>query len=874
MTKDVNEQVLDAFRIEHREQLEQIRELLSSLEPGDVVTGNAHIRDAFRLAHSLKGGARVCDLRGAEQLGHGLESVLEQVNCGNLPFTLDTLETVNLLLDCIEDWMAAYDESQPLPEISDALAAVEQSLVVVPTAAFSTNAKASKEDQLQAVFAQECAQHIERIKQLLADWEVPDCERQFEELGEVGRIAHTLAGAAAVVDLPSIEAAARQIEQFIQAVRSNDNNLDTAGKQQIREWLDAISQSATRGENATKPQTVSILEAHERSEPPHENEDRRLLTSPRDSAESSPSSTSSNDTVRVHVGSLDRLMRSTSELWAENLHVDRLARQLLELQGEIIQIERERETIRQAGVFSRRQSSATLESDRVSRYIDFVDDHLSALAKRTRQLSSDGRRVAWQLRARTAEVQRDVQQTRLVPAHNIFQGFRKMIRDIARSEGKEIDFQDTGMDLHADRMVLQELKNPIMHALRNCVSHGVESPQERRRSGKPERGSVSLSMDVAGGQLIIVVEDDGHGFHVQQIQKRALKRGFLTAEEAAHQSTEETLALVFEAGFSTSDSVTELAGRGMGLSIVRDAALRLQGNVFASIRPEGGARLTLTVPVFVSTHRVLLVECGDQRFAVPTHGIERLLRVKKDELEIMEGLPIVTYNRRPVRLVRLADILSCGEAQNEAGKTTAEPVVLLKSGDRFVAVSVDALLEERDVLISNLDEFAESRHFTGGVLLDDGKVALVVNPNVLMETVRRGQSNKVVASSPAVIPSASNKVLIVDDSFTTRTLEKNILESQGFETTVAVDGVEALSLLRQQKFDLVITDVEMPRMDGFGLLEKIKADARLASTPVILVTSRDRQEDQRHGLDLGADAYIVKRKFDHQELLSTIRQLI
>jgi two-component system chemotaxis sensor kinase CheA len=201
-------------------------------------------------------------------------------------------------------------------------------------------------------------------------------------------------------------------------------------------------------------------------------------------------------------------------------------------------------------------------------------------------------------------------------------------------------------------------------------------------------------------------------------------------------------------------------------------------------------------------------------------------------------------------------------------------VVLIKSGARCSAVAVDALLEERDALIMNLDEFAESSQLAGGILLDDGQVALVVQPSELLDATQSRRTCQHPLSSPAVEQVGPAKVLIVDDSFTTRTLEKNILEAQGYEVSVAIDGVEALSQLRQQKFALVISDIEMPRMDGFVLLEQMKADRRLASTPVILVTSRDRQEDQQHGLDLGANAYIVKRKFDHQELLKTIRQVL
>jgi two-component system, chemotaxis family, sensor kinase CheA len=269
-----------------------------------------------------------------------------------------------------------------------------------------------------------------------------------------------------------------------------------------------------------------------------------------------------------------------------------------------------------------------------------------------------------------------------------------------------------------------------------------------------------------------------------------------------------------------------------------------------------------------------MVECGHQTLAIPTHGIERLLRISKENTETLEGQPIVTHERRPIRLARLADVLNLAESTNGGDEGNMIPVVLLKSAEKFLAVSVDALLDERDALILNLDEFAATSEFAGGIPLADGKVALVVQPAVLMEAAWRSRKPNSAAMPAPAAAAASARVLIVDDSFTTRTLEKNILEAQGYEVSVATDGVEALSLMRQQKFGLVITDVEMPRMDGFALLEQVKGDRRLKNTPVILVTSRDRQEDQQHGLNLGAEAYIIKRKFDHQELLNTIRQLL
>ncbi|MEX0614001.1 MAG: response regulator [Pirellulales bacterium] len=877
MAKDVNEIVLDAFRVEHREQLEQIRTLIGSLRPGDELTNDGHVRDAFRLAHSFKGGARVCGLSEAERLGHGLETVLEKLNHGDLSFNKDIVTTVTLLLDSIEDWMAAFDHEQPLPDISDALASIEHALADVAVSP-PPKCVSPAPPQLLPVFRKEHEQHAARLRQFVNRWTNSGEAPPEDELTEAARVAHTLAGAAAVVEIQPIETVATRLEQLFRTLRANQQRLDAVAQRQIEEMLDNMAEtmSGLGSVRASAQQAAAENQGNSPElKPSPKGKSVAESTSDHDTCETAAAPpTTSHETVRVTLDSLDRLMWSSSEIMADNQHVSRLTRQLAALQREVDDLERERETIRRAAVSRLHQLAEMPEFDRISRYVEFVDQQVSKLAKQTRQLTIDARRVAWQLRSRTSQIQRDVHEARLVPAHSIFQGFRKMVRDLAKSDDKQIDFLAVGMDVRADRMVLQELKDPIMHVLRNCVSHGIEHPQRRRDMGKPECGRVSISLEISGGRLNVTIEDDGRGLDVEQIRQQAIRQAMLTEAAAAQQSTEEALSLVFEPGFSTASSVTKLAGRGMGLSIVHESVARLQGQVTLSPRSEGGVRVTMSLPIFVSTHRILLVAHGDQIFAIPTHGIERLLRISRDKLETVEGQPVVTFDRRPIRLASLAEVIGQTDPPPCEERSKTIPVVLLKSGARFLAVSVDALVEERDALILNLDEFAETGQLAGGVLLDDGRVALVIQPARLMENVQRSHPTQLSAPPTIVHKAGPAKVLIVDDSFTTRTLEKNILEAQGYEVSVAIDGVEAMSLMRQQRFALIITDIEMPRMDGFALLEQMKADKRLAKTPVILVTSRDRQEDQQHGLDLGADAYIVKRKFDHQELLSTIRQLM
>jgi two-component system chemotaxis sensor kinase CheA len=864
-TIDINQIVLDAFRVEHREQLEQIRALLDSLahgeDAGHDVGHDARLTEAFRLAHSFKGGARVCDLRDAERLGHGLETVLEQLNRGQLPLTDNVGATMTLLLDTIEDWMAALDAEQPLPDTSAALAAVDQVLAGHCIArSFALDGR--QNESLRAVFRTEYAQQAGRLRALLAEWSAGGSRPDEKQLAEAIRIAHTLSGAAAIVEMPAVESSARSLETLFQAIRRIERCFDAQAQRQIESWLDAADKvMAMPGKASSEPA------------PPREHESTGAIPA-------------SRDTVRISIDSLERLTRSSGQLLVDLERLGRFTRQLDEFQHEVRGLECQREAMRRGALSSRLKHAALPELEQVAEHLELVDRQVGMLARRARQLSVEQRRTEWLLRGRGANIVHGIHEARMVPAHSVFHGFRKLIRDLARSEEKEIEFVANGLDARADRMVLQDLKDPLMHVLRNCVTHGVETPQVRLAKGMPAGSRVTLNLEIVDGRLVIVVEDDGCGIDVEQIRRRAIERGLITAAAAEQQSADDLLSVLLQPGFSTLETATELAGRGMGLSIVQTTVARLQGQLKLERGSGGGLRVALSVPCTVSTHRVLLVTCAGQTLAIPARQIERLLRVPADKLETLEGRPVITYRRCPIHLKSLAGLLGIAEPTGnpspspsplgeELGQGRVIYTVLLKAGARLMAVSVDALREERDALIQPLDEFADASQFAGCILLEDGRIALVVQPGELWDRVQPGTVSVASTAPPSdTTAAAPTKILIVDDSFTTRTLEKNILEAYGYRVGVAVDGVEALAQLRQQRFAAVISDIEMPRMDGFSLLEQIKSDRRLAGTPVILVTSRDRQEDQRRGLDLGAEAYIVKRKFDHQELLNVIRQLV
>jgi two-component system chemotaxis sensor kinase CheA len=404
-----------------------------------------------------------------------------------------------------------------------------------------------------------------------------------------------------------------------------------------------------------------------------------------------------------------------------------------------------------------------------------------------------------------------------------------------------------------------------MHLLRNAVSHGIETPEKRSQAGKNVEGKVRLYLRSRGDRLAVSIEDDGGGLDYEAIAQEARKRG----------STDEDFTrVIFQPGFSTSKVVTDISGRGMGLSIVQRSVNRLRGVVVVEPGPAGGTRITLSVPLSISTQHVLLVGTAGHVFGIPATFVESITRIKPAAIKVVNGQESIVVGGMPVALAALSALLGISQPPNEEDSRPI-PCVILNLNERRGAIAVDHLIDEREAIIKDtgLPDSAAGLT-TGGIPMEDGTVAVMLNVNLLFERFGRSQGSAALAPPPAKTQSRKNRILVVDDSLTTRSLEKSILEAHGYQVQLAVDGLEALDRLRVELPDLVISDVLMPRMTGFQLLEKIKTDQATRHLPVILVTSLESREEQQMGLTLGADAYIVKRKFDQRQLLSVIRQIL
>jgi two-component system chemotaxis sensor kinase CheA len=732
------------------------------------------------------------------------------------------------------------------------------------------------QQKLAAIFQGEHAEHLEHIRSILALLEHVTETKGRVEIDEAFRRAHSLKGAARAVDLDTVEGLAVGLETLFSRVREGTMRLDRPTARVIHQVLDASEQcvGAFRENRASEDPAAALLaiddllgiEGRRREKPvdfPVKAADDATVSDPRPQ---------SADMVRLPAENLDRLVRSTGQILSESQRQASVTEELDALERQIGEMGTECVRFRKASAALRWRLASQPGYSTVIKHLGFIEQKVRILAAQSSTARLLQQRSVWSTRRSAEQLQRDVWSARMAPAEDLFEGFRKMVRDLARVEKKEIDFRLSGSGVRADRIVLQALKDPVMHLLRNAISHGIETPAERTAGGKPPVASLIVRLDSQRGRLMVEVDDDGRGVDLKKVAK------VLSEDEPGSHSPEELARAIFRPGFSTSATVNHLSGRGMGLSVVFEAVHRLQGDVSLRTKDSPGASFLLSVPLSVSTSHLLLLSCAGQTFGIPTHGIDRLYSIPLKQAETLEGKPAVILGEQPVPLYGLANLLHL-EAQNGEESSIVRgdmlPVFVLKSGARRFAVWVDEFLTERDALVQELGmPLPTTGNISGGALSREGTPFVVLNPAGLAASCMPSAAAQIPRIAKTVAKEAASGILVVDDSITSRSLEKSILEAHGYRVRLAVDGMEALEMLRVEKADLIVTDIQMPRMDGFGLVEALKADSRLKEIPVIIVSSLERPEDQERGLLLGADAYVVKRKFDQTELLDAIRQMI
>lgn len=722
--------------------------------------------------------------------------------------------------------------------------------------------------QLLAAFAVEYREHLDALRYAI------DAAEQGRPVDykEAFRRAHSLKGAARAVDLPGVEATANRIETILsELMQGTAFTADTRGA--IEGLLDEVERGVAMAGQEPPPGPGPSEAGQPEAGRPETGQPEPAAPGLSD-AEVEPV-VEYLPVVADHVDALVLAMHDlTGELEAHRevvREIDGLKRVLLTLQRDWREI---RKDCAAGTVGHGARGLAASQRFGLS---------LAEAARTASGLSRAHRDAVWSVAQAARRVKDDIDTVALTAVSSVFGSFGGIIRDMARDEGREAAARIGGGEVQADRRVLQQLKDPVLHLVRNAVSHGAQSAQERVRQGKPAAMEIGLSFRSRAGRLLLTVYDDGRGPDLAKIAAMAVERGLLPAGQAAEATPDQLLSLVFEPGFSTSAEVDRLSGRGMGLSVVAEAVRKLGGTVRLQSRIGGGAEAVLSVPLATALQPLLVVGLDGEAYALPTFGIERLVTIRRADLEHVEGRlalrMTIAGDEVVVPVQPLANLIRPGAPI----VFDHDPIrlVVLHRGPRRCAVAVSELRDVRAFVVRQPDVFTGASELVmGTVLLDRTVPALVLHPEALIERWMREQG-RLAASGIGLAPGTAARrpaptVLVVDDSITTRTLQRSILEGQGYHVLLGVDGLDALETLRRAEavVDLVIIDVEMPRMDGFSLLQALKNDARLSVIPVVMMTSRADPEDVRRGLALGADAYLTKQKFDQRELLATVGGLL
>jgi len=719
--------------------------------------------------------------------------------------------------------------------------------------------------RLRATFLLELDDHVRATNASLLALEAGP--GQPEHLKALFRAVHTLKGAARAAGVAIIEEACHALETRLAPARDGKLALGPREFPLLFAAADALADAGARlrkGEDLTES-PLSALRDRLNASPATPRRRKAAVAPGPPPTEPSFTSERADSQVRVDAEQLDQLLASTAQLLLAGGRVANRPEELEALHAAVV---------RGATVWSRTGRRLRVALERagappaLGEAATEMEKDLRQLVRETSRLAAAAAGDARAVTYATAELADRVRRLRMRPFAEACEALPRAVRDLAVTARKEVDLEILGGDVALDRAVLDALRPALLHLVRNAVDHGVEPPAERARKGKSRRGRVTVAAALRGDRVSVRVSDDGAGLDVRGIRTQ-LERGGVPVPPEDH----EAVRALFQGGISTRAEVTALSGRGVGLDTVREAVEQVRGSVDVTWVPDQGSTFTLACPPTLATIRALLAAVGAQLVALPTTHVERCLRLAPEEIKHADRRAVIATPDGPVPLVALAGLLPPLVERPVAGPISA---VLLRAGARRLAVAVDELVAEQEVVLRAVGRRREAYpHLSGAAVLPSGRVVLVLNPVAILDAgLGAGAGPGLTVAEPQATGPVRRRILVVDDSITTRTLEQSLLEAAGYDVLTAVDGADGWKVLQEHGCDLVVADVEMPRMDGFQLCEAIRTSKRFKELPVLLVTALESPEHRARGLEVGADAYLGKSSFDQEHLLDTITRLL
>ncbi|HVP85593.1 MAG TPA: response regulator [Rhizomicrobium sp.] len=693
--------------------------------------------------------------------------------------------------------------------------------------------------RLMSTFLVELEGHVRAVERDVLALERGDGEASQTYIS-LFRSAHSLKGAARVVGLDAIETVCHRLEEIVKSLQDGRRKADAPLFQLLLSTADALSATgrgiAEQRGNAGSPLLAMLpqLASTSESQPASVEEPSQLATMVM------PVSKSAQDaTLRVAANKLDALLAQDGELLIARRRSANHAVMLEKL--------------------LQRARDAQREGRTVGGLRDMVRELQGVVADMSNDVQS--------LDHAAEKLSEEIRQVRMLPFSQACEGLERAVRDLTADGGKQATLVVSGGEIGVDRSILEGLRDPLVHLVRNAVGHGIEPKDERIAAGKIASGIVSIAATLTGSQITVTVRDNGRGIDTGAVMAKARKLGLSPSKAAGREND-----LIFEPGFTTQNSVSRISGRGIGLDVVRTQIEEMRGAISVASETGQGTVFTIVLPLTLTSIRGLLVGSSGQIFALDSTMVRGLRRVSSDEIRFVEGRSVLVGEGEPLPLAPLSTLLGLERAPERDGERFQ--VVLLGAASAQAAVIVDTLYEEDDLTVRNLGHrFGRLSNISGGTILPDGRVALILHASDLIEGVLAGAAVSRLPGKRAV-SETKKRLVIAEDSMTTRTLIKAILENAGYDVSAAADGAEAWRFVERNGADLVVADVEMPEMSGFELTETIRASAEHGGIPVILLTALESDNDKARGLSVGANAYLLKSAFDQRELLSAIRQMV
>ena len=928
---DIDMDVLALFLEEAEDLIEGIDQ--SILEWSENTADIAHLENILRLLHTMKGGARLTGLNSLGEFTHNFETDLMRLQGSPTPLDDHFFTSVNERQDEITHRIGVYSRYAEGAAPEKEMSAMQQakSLAVDPAqtdssvsgnfiepasvdsdiaiGAKATAGKLPEDDvdlDILPIFIEEAEELLESIDQSILDWSGKRTDHTY--LSNLLRHLHTLKGGARLAGLNRLGEYAHNLETFLNGLQQNpvepssdffaslNRHQDeitrrvaiykkisdgSAGADEVS----SLSNSADFSDSLVQGDTTDFAQIQDRSAT------SRSPAPDEESADRVPAP--SQEIVRVSAELLDELVSLAGETSITRGRIEQqitdFGESLEEMEETIVRI---REQVRRLEIEAEsRETVFRSQSDDADAGFDELElDRYTMLQEISRSLSEgssdmmdlkdtlldksrDAETLLHQQARLGSELQEGLTRTRMVSFARLIPRLRRIVRQISVEVGKSVKFEAFNVEGELDRSVLERIIAPLEHMLRNAVDHGIEPQSDRIAANKSETGRISLRLSREGGHVVLTVSDDGRGIDVDAVKKKALERGLINSVEQV--TDQEAMQFIVGAGFSTAQKLTQISGRGVGMDVVNSEIKQLGGSLYIDSTIGVGTEFSIRIPFTVSINRALMVVIQEETYAVPLNTIEGIVRVSPYELETyyQPDAPMFEYAGQPYKLIYTGNLLSKSEKPSFEGQTSPLPVMLARSGDLSVALQVDKVIGSREVVVKALGrQFDRVGGISGATVLGDGSVVVILDVLALVQSVD-AQAEVFISDEPLADDTGVKTVMIVDDSVTVRKVTSRLMERQGWKVVTAKDGLDAVEQLQDIYPDIVLLDIEMPKMDGFEVLRTARRDARLKNLPIIMITSRTGEKHKQQAFALGVNAYLGK-PFQEAGLMSTIEEVL